>query len=478
MYKKAESGALKHLDFILVDMLAFFLAFLTAYGIYNHKLLDFTSRSLYTGSLMVVQCVDLMVVLMMNSYKNILRRKSSAEFLKVLIHVSVVMAGLLIFLFLSKDIATLSRLTMGYFYLLALGMLFVARTLWKRLVRRRISAAEKRKLLLVAGSDEVEALLGRIGERGVADFEIEAVVLLDGPQQEIQGIPVAAHDEEGTVEYLSNRVIDGVIFAMAADGKLPRQLMTQCETMGLTVHILLPMMDNLYGTQAVEKLGGIPAISSSLKIVSGWEMAAKRLMDIAGGLVGTILTGIILIFVAPAIYIADPGPIFFKQTRIGQSGRPFTIYKIRSMYQDAEERKKALMDKNQMSGFMFKMDNDPRIIGSGPDGTRHGIGWWIRTLSLDEFPQFALLLSGHMSLVGTRPPTVDEWEQYAPHHRARMRIKPGITGMWQVSGRNNITDFEEVVQLDTQYIQNWSLLLDIKILFKTVAVVFKREGSK
>lgn len=478
MYRKTENSALKHLDFIFLDMAALFLALLAAYGIYNHKLLDLTTRSLYTDSLMVIECVDLMAVLAMNSYKNVLRRKSSAEFLNVLIHVSIVMAGLVMFLFLSKDIAGLSRLTMGYFYFLALGVLFAARTGWKSFIRARIKTAEKRRLLLVAGQNEVEALAQRFHDRSVLDFELEAIVLLDGSQREVQDIPVAAHDEDGAVQYLCDHVIDGVMFAMSEDGSLPRQLMAQCETMGLTVHILLPMMDNLYGTQEVEMLGGIPAISSSLKIVSGWEMAVKRLMDIAGGIVGTLLTGIILIFVAPAIYIADPGPIFFKQTRIGKSGRPFTIYKIRSMYQDAEERKQALMDKNQMSGFMFKMDNDPRVIGSGPDGTKHGIGWWIRTLSLDEFAQFPLLIRGDMSLVGTRPPTVEEWEQYAPHHRARMRIKPGITGMWQVSGRSNVTDFEEVVRLDTEYIQNWSLWLDIKILFKTVAVVLKREGSK
>ena len=145
---------------------------------------------------------------------------------------------------------------------------------------------------------------------------------------------------------------------------------------------------------------------------------------------------------------------------------------------DAEERKKELMAKNQMQGFMFKMDADPRIIGSGPDGTRHGLGWFIRKTSLDEFPQFWNVLKGEMSLVGTRPPTVDEWEQYGHHHRARMATKPGLTGMWQVSGRSDITDFEEVVELDKKYIENWSFGLDLKILFKTVLVVLRGSGSK
>ena len=148
---------------------------------------------------------------------------------------------------------------------------------------------------------------------------------------------------------------------------------------------------------------------------------------------------------------------------------------------DAEERKKELMNQNKISdGLMFKMDFDPRIIGNKilPDGTRKtGIGQFIRKTSLDEFPQFINILLGDMSLVGTRPPTVDEWELYEPHHRARMSFRPGLTGMWQVSGRSNITDFEEVVKLDTQYISEWSLRLDVKILWQTVWSVFKSDGA-
>ena len=184
---------------------------------------------------------------------------------------------------------------------------------------------------------------------------------------------------------------------------------------------------------------------------------------------GILLTGIACVFVVPAIKIADPGPAFFSQIRIGKNGRRFKIYKFRSMYMDAEERKKELMDKNEMQGFMFKMENDPRII--------KGIGEFIRRTSIDELPQFLNVLKGDMSLVGTRPPTVEEYEMYELHHLKRISIKPGITGMWQTSGRSEITDFEEVVRLDTQYITSWSILLDIKLLFKTIFVVLKKEGS-
>lgn len=175
-----------------------------------------------------------------------------------------------------------------------------------------------------------------------------------------------------------------------------------------------------------------------------------------------------MIIFGPIIYIQSPGPIFFSQERIGRNGRRFKIYKFRSMYPDAEERKKELMAQNKMQGLMFKMDNDPRIIP---------IGHFMRKTSLDEFPQFLNVLKGDMSLVGTRPPTVDEYEQYEMHHKARLAVKPGLTGMWQISGRSDIVDFEEVVRLDTKYISEWNIGLDIKILLQTVKTVLKREGS-
>lgn len=145
---------------------------------------------------------------------------------------------------------------------------------------------------------------------------------------------------------------------------------------------------------------------------------------------------------------------------------------------DAEERKKELMEKNRVSsGMMFKLDYDPRIIGS-EKGKDRGLGNFIRKYSIDEFPQFYNVLKGDMSLVGTRPPTVDEWERYELHHRARLAIKPGITGLWQVSGRSNITDFDEVVALDRKYIMEWSMGLDIHILLKTTLVVLGKEGAR
>ena len=240
--------------------------------------------------------------------------------------------------------------------------------------------------------------------------------------------------------------------------------------MGLTLHFDLDGLTGLNSPAYVEAFSGRTVVTTSMKIATPGKMFVKRAMDIVGGLVGIILTGIACIFVVPAIKLADPGPAFFSQERIGKNGRRFKIYKFRSMYMDAEERKKDLLDQNEMQGLMFKMENDPRII--------RGVGKFIRDTSIDELPQFWNVLKGDMSLVGTRPPTVEEYEKYELHHLKRISIKPGITGMWQTSGRSDITDFEEVVRLDTQYITNWSISLDIKLLFKTILVVLKKEGSR
>ena len=181
------------------------------------------------------------------------------------------------------------------------------------------------------------------------------------------------------------------------------------------------------------------------------------------------MTLVIGLMIGPMIFFKSPGPVLFSQIRVGKNGRKFRIYKFRSMVMDADEQKEMLMSRNKIRGNMFKMDDDPRIIP--------GIGYFIRRTSLDEFPQFFNVLRGDMSLVGTRPPTVDEYEAYSFSHKKRLAMKPGITGLWQISGRSDITDFEEVVKLDGQYIDQWDLEMDVKIIFKTILVILKRRGS-
>lgn len=242
-----------------------------------------------------------------------------------------------------------------------------------------------------------------------------------------------------------------------------------CIEMGVTCRVVVNFYKRRKANSYVSSVGTYPIITYHTISLNNYERIIKRCVDIIGGLVGVILASPIMLVTAIAIKIDSPGPVLFCQTRVGQNGRHFKIYKFRSMFVDAEARKQELMEKNEIEGgVMFKMKDDPRI-------TR--VGKFIRKMSIDELPQFFNVLGGSMSLVGTRPPTVDEVEKYERKQWRRISIKPGITGMWQVNGRSEVTTFEEIVQMDTEYIDTWDLLLDIKIMMKTVAVLIKREGA-
>ena len=322
-------------------------------------------------------------------------------------------------------------------------------------------------------SDLAEQVVKRIKGNNYYGLKLTGVILMDQSMTgwSYEGVPVVA-DAETAEEYLCREWVDEVFFNLPEEIELPTELINLCEEMGLTVHLRMAKIEDFQNTNRfVQKLAGYMVITSSVNVLSGGQVILKRLMDIAGGVVGCILTGILFLFVAPAIYLKSPGPIFFSQWRIGKNGRKFKIYKFRSMYMDAEEQKKKLMEQNKIKdGMMFKMDDDPRII--------KGIGHFIRKTSIDEFPQFLNVLKGDMSMVGTRPPTLDEWEKYSPRHRIRMATKPGLTGMWQVSGRSNITDFDEVVRLDEKYIREWSFGLDIRIIFKTIGNMISGDGAE
>ena len=294
-------------------------------------------------------------------------------------------------------------------------------------------------------------------------------------------IPVVA-TADTLEQYLTNNWVDEVYLDVPPGTDMPVDLINSLMRVGITIHTALTSLDDIESRHKnVEWICGHLTITTSLGYVTGRDLLLKRIMDIAGGLIGALITLLLIPTVGLAIWLSDPGPIFFSQIRIGENGKKFRMYKFRSMYMDAEARKKQVAKENGQEGhLMFKMENDPRIIGSrqGPDGTwKKGVGGWIRALSLDEFPQFVNVLKGEMSLVGTRPPTVDEWQRYEPYHRSRMSTRPGITGLWQVSGRSNIRDFDTVVRMDREYIENWSLKKDIYILFKTIWVVFRRIGT-
>ena len=300
---------------------------------------------------------------------------------------------------------------------------------------------------------------------------VAGIVIIDDNMvgEEFDGINVVANTHT-MMRYIKNEVVDEVFIDL--DYKLREQIrpiVMELEDMGITVHLRVEVLDSFRDFDtSLGHLGKIPVITFANRIFDYKELFVKRCIDILGGLVGIIITFIAMIFVAPAIKIESKGPLFFKQKRVGKNGRYFYIYKFRSMYVDAEDRLKDLMAQNEMSGLMFKMTDDPRITK---------VGKFIRKTSIDELPQFINVLKGDMSLVGTRPPTVNEFKQYEGHHKRRLSMKPGLTGMWQAYGRNTVQDFEDVVKMDLEYIDNWSIGLDFRIIFKTILTVITVGGK-
>lgn len=473
MYKRESGSWLKHGDFIILDILCIQIALLVAYMFRNGFEFPWKNDT-YQQMAFILTIMDIVVVFFMQSYKGILRRGYFREFKETLLHVSATITGFILFNFITKSGQQYSRMVVVLMWEIAIILCYMIRVWRKKVLKSRAALTQKGKKALVILSDYAmaETFAGRISKNNYSDRKLAGIIVTDRDLtgQTIKGIPVVA-DRKNAVNYLCQNWVDEVITCYNNNEDVINPILEDCREMGITVHIALTKCGIEGAKRRIENVGGYTVVTNYITSASNRQIFLKRLMDICGGIVGCLITLILFLFVAPAIYIKSPGPIFFSQIRVGKNGKKFRIYKFRSMYMDAEERKKELMKQNKVKdGMMFKMDHDPRII--------KGVGNFIRKTSIDEFPQFFNVLKGDMSLVGTRPPTVDEWEKYNKHHRRRMAIKPGLTGMWQISGRSSITDFDEVVALDTKYIAEWNIGLDIKILFKMVGVIFIGKGSQ
>ena len=484
MNKKHLKGWLKHGDFILLDILCLQLCFMLGFWLVHGYGNPYGTDD-YQFQAVVLVVSQLVVTLFASNYAGILRRKRFDELLAVLKYILEILVVALFYLFVAKKSATASRLQVGFTSLFFVVLDYLFRQLNKRRIFR--SGVNKRKsIVLVTGKDFVVEAMQKLNDPNTyQDYTIKGIILMDSDKPvSYEGIdvPVVPLGEEA-MHRLTHAWVDEVFILQPDYLPFPSKLQDELMTMGITVnYTMTAISDDRWPVTDIRKLGKYKVLTNSVRFATAGQLALKRGLDILGGLVGCIFTGIIFIFVAPAIYIKSPGPIFFTQERVGQNGKTFKMHKFRTMYLDAEERKAELMAQNRIQdGMMFKMDDDPRIIGSekkNKNGKPIGIGNILRLTSLDEFPQFADILMGDMSLVGWRPCTLGEWEKYDVKHRIRASMKPGLTGMWQVSGRSKITDFDEVVKLDREYIENWSLWLDIKILLKTVVVVITRKGAE
>ena len=483
MYRQKSKGWYKHKDFIFMDLCCIVIAFILADWFRHEAIINLYTDEIYRNTIIFIVLLDLCVSVVSESYKGVLKRGYYLEFNAVLKQTIIAELGTGLYLFSIDNGHNFSRIVLYLMGIIYTGLTYLTRILWKKHLKSQMAEEGEHSLYIVTNENSAEDVIRNVRENNYNLYDINGLVIIDKDMTGswISGIPVVAELKDASA-YICQKWVDEVFINVDEDYPFPQELMDELLEMGMVVHRNLAKIKSMQGQrQMIETVGGYTVLTTSMNFATDRQAFAKRTLDIVGGLVGCILTGIIYIFIGPAIYISSPGPIFFSQVRIGQNGKPFKMYKFRSMYMDAEERKAELMAQNKMSdGRMFKLDFDPRVIGNKilPDGRKKtGVGEFIRKTSLDEFPQFWNVLKGDMSLVGTRPILQDELEQYELHHRARIATKPGITGMWQVSGRSNITDFEEVVRLDTEYITKWNFGLDIKILLQTVKTVLKREGT-
>ena len=412
------------------------------------------------------------IYLVINLNRRIAENGYFAELIScVKISVSVAIFAIFIIYFTRRVDADFSRKLVIYFLMLNTVISYVLHLLFKALLTRFYTKSlNSRQLMLICDYDNVSQLIDQIQQKNKWDYCIRSIAIADSEHigESILNIPIVAKDSESILNYCKSNIVDEVL--IVTNSASISSILNEILSMGITVHVGLKTLNLNYDSlSTVTQIANQTTITFANRFLSLRQAFAKRVLDILGSIVGSLFTLVLTIIIGPLIKLESPGPIFFAQKRVGKNGRYFKMYKFRSMYADAEERKKLLMEQNQMDGLMFKMDNDPRITK---------IGQFLRKTSLDEFPQFFNVLKGDMSLVGTRPPTVDEFLQYHSYHKMRLSIKPGITGLWQISGRSDITNFEDVVKLDVKYINEWSLSLDIKILFKTVLVVLTRKGAK
>lgn len=482
MYKRRANGWLKHWDFILIDLIVIQVAYVLSLLFAGY--ISLYKTSLYWNMAIILEAINLIIILVFSSFRDVLKKGHYLTFVSCLQQGILIGVTAILYLFAIQKGQNFSRLTILYTSLIYVLLSYICREFWKSHLLKYFSAtnSNKQSLLIITDKANVLNVIGKVDNQIFDNYILSGIALFEkDSQEEISDVPIVC-DAKDAPDYVCKKWVDEVLIISPKTREYPKKLIDKLEETGVVVHVNIPYISSENGKkQFVEDIGGYTVLTTDFNYASPKQLLVKRIMDICAGIVGCVLTAIIFIFVAPIIYINSPGPIFYTQERIGRNGKPFKMYKFRSMYLDADERKAELMKENKIKdGRMFKMDFDPRIIGNKilPDGTKKtGIGEFIRKTSLDEFPQFYNVLKGDMSLVGTRPPLESEVNLYELHHHARLAVKPGITGMWQVSGRSNITDFEEVVKLDKEYINNWSIGLDIKIIFKTILVVFKKEGS-
>ena len=430
MYKRSIEGWAKHWDFILIDTICLQICLIIAHYYRFGYFFAWDSRNAYRTSALVLILLSVVVAAVFNTMHNVIRRSLWLEIRSTLIQCAIVFGGIVLLLFSDKASNRVSRIVLyltmaGYF---CLGI--ITRLIYKKILIAQKKVVNKRVMLLVGdekGVDRAQSAFERHPEEAVS---IKSIVRVDG------GGDVDLAD---AAEYIRNEWIDEVYIAAVDTKLLPAYLIKACSEMAVTVHQAIFFDDEINDHILLEKIAKQPVLTTSINIPKPEQLLIKRCVDIVGGMVLSILAIITIIIFTPFIKILSPGPVILSFERIGQNGKRFNMYMIRTMYMDASSRP----------------DKQMRI---------KWIGSFLHRWSLDQLPKGFNVLLGQMSIVGTRAPSVSEWEGYAYRHRARLACKPGITGLYVICGGGKELSFEEATVLDTDYITNWSFALDMRIL--------------
>ena len=457
---------------LLVDMVSVLLAYFIAGLIRFDDNAGWFSSILYMTTLLIFEVVCIVFISGRKKQEKFLGAGKFQNAVICLQNTAMLAVFGVFYLFATQTAGLISRYFVGFFFIGYLIISYSLRMLYRIfLLKVAGSGINATNVMLIALKNEAPQIVRSIRDRKGNLINISCITIIDYDcvGKKIEGIPVVGNKNNFLDTHREN-VYDEVFIHIPYNFEFElKKLILGFEEMGVTVNLNIEIYNLDAQEKTIRSFGHYSVISYMPVRFSPFDLFVKRAMDILGSIVGLLICFICFLIFGPIIKITSPGPVFFAQTRVGINGRRFRIYKFRSMYRDAEKRKAELMEDNEMSGLMFKMKDDPRITP---------IGRFLRKSSIDELPQFWNVLKGDMSLVGTRPPTVDEYEQYESYHMRRLSIRPGITGLWQVSGRSDITDFEEVVRLDLKYIDSWSILLDIRLIFATIGIVLFGKGAK
>jgi exopolysaccharide biosynthesis polyprenyl glycosylphosphotransferase len=366
--------------------------------------------------------------------------------------------GMVLMLFLAKMF--IPRWVVIWFGGISFILVLAKEELLRLMSKSKVAQAQsRRRFILVGRRDETAEMRSQLKSK--LEEAIDILAELNPNETPIERL----------VELLHEHSVNGVILSgRHSNFEQAEKIIHACELEGVEAWLVADFFTTQISRASFDDYFGWPVMVFRTTPEASWASVAKLLVDYIGALLLLILFAIPLVIVALLVKFTSPGPILFRQQRSGLNGQPFTMYKFRTMVSNAEQLKAELAAMNEMRGPVFKISSDPRITP---------IGRWLRKFSLDEFPQLFNVLRGEMSLVGPRPLPVDEVKRFNDlAHRRRLSVKPGLTCLWQISGRNNVTDFKDWVRLDLEYIDNWSLWLDLKILWRTVPIVLTGAGAR